>query len=228
VSADFSILKDPIAGDQPEPLGTLDEVRARVERAIGVALAEDGVIAGRAWELAYRAVIEDGVVTMLRCSLRSPCTPRRPQLVGDWADALRSIASALDATALDEQAGVPLGALDDDDDLPAPERTDDFVIALVPSAGPRGSIGDAAEIWRDLERRLGIGAGQPAITGDGWQLRVVGATAGPLRRLELHLGWANVRARTAVLERCATINDGDGWVALDVASGDVFPLDWFL
>lgn len=226
MSADFSIVKYPIVGDDLEPLGTLAEVRARVERALGIGIDETGSICGRNWELEYRAVMENGMVTMLSCSPRSPCKPRRPQILGDWADALRSLAAALDAAAIDEQNGVPLGA--DDEDVPAPEQTEDFVIALVPAAGPKGSIGDAAAIWRGMERRLGITVAQPAVSGAGWQLRVDGATTGPLRRLELHLGWANVSARTALLKLCATINDGDGWVALDEARDDVFPLDWFL
>jgi hypothetical protein len=117
---------------------------------------------------------------------------------------------------------------DDDEDVPAPAQADDFVIVLVPSAGPKGSIGDAAAIWRNMERRLGITAARPSVRGDGWQLRVVGATTGPLRRLELHLAWEGISARTALLKRCATINDGDNWVALDPARDDVFPLDWFL
>lgn len=226
MSVDFSILRYPHTGDDLEPLGTLDEVSASVERTLGVVIAEAGAIAGRDWELEYHAVLEDGAVMMLRCSPRSPCRPRRPQVLVRWVDALRLIASALGAAVLDEQTGVLLGA--DDEDVPAPEHADDFVIELVPRAGRQGSIGDAVTIWRDMERRLGITALQPAVTGDGWHLRVVGATEGPLRRLELHLGWAGVRARTEILKRCATINDGSGWVALDPVRDDVFPLDWFL
>lgn len=224
MSADFSIVKYPITGDDLVPLGTLAEVSARVERALGVAIAEEGTIAGRDWELEYHAVLEDGVVAMLRCSPRAPCNPRKPQVLCAWPDALRAIAAALDAAALDEQNGVPLGA--DDDDLPAPVRTDDFVIELMPAAGPKGWLGDAAEIWADLAR-LGITIAQPSASGEGWKLRVVGETTGKLRRLELHLAWRDVATRTALLTRCATINDGD-WVALDPAREDVFPLDWFL
>lgn len=224
MSVDFSILKYPVVGDL-QPLGTLAEVSARVENALGFGIAESGAIAGRDWQIDYSATVEDGVVPMVYCALRGRCARGTPQFLGDWPDALRAIASALDAAVLDLQAGVPLGP--DDEDVPAPEQTDDFMIELVPRSGREGSMGDAAEIWRDLNRRFGITPLQPTLIGDSWQLRVVGATTGPLRRLELHLGWTSVSARTAVLKRCATINNG-GWVALDPARGDCFPLDWFL
>lgn len=119
MSLDFSILKYPVVGDL-EPLGTLAEVSARVQNALGIAIAESGAIAGRGWQIDYTATVEDGVVPMLYCALRSSCRPRRPQLLGDWPDALRSIASALDAAVLDLQVGVPLGA--DAEDFAAPDK----------------------------------------------------------------------------------------------------------
>jgi hypothetical protein len=226
MSVDFAILKQPAVGADPEPLGTLAKVRAEVERAVAVTIAATGELTGRDWALAYHAILEDGAVAMLRLSPRSTRRTRTPQLEGSWVEALRRIATALGATVLDLQTGVPLG--DDDEDVPAPMRTDEFVIELLPASGRDGEIGDAAAIWRNMKVRLGITPRKPSVAGDGWQLRVVGATRGPLRRLELHLAWAGITARTALLKRCATINDGDCWVAYDPVREDVFPLDWFL
>jgi hypothetical protein len=228
VSVEFLILKYPIVEGEPESLGTVDEVSANLQRSMGIVVTKSGMIAGADWEIEYSMHVEDDLVTMLKCKPSSSCTRRKPQLLGDWMDALRSIASALDAVVLDAQLGVPIGP-NDDDDVPAPEQTEDFVIELMPTAGPNGSLGEAPEIWRDLERRFGMTQLKPTIASEseGWRLRVFGATEGPMRRLELHLAWTNIDARTALLKRCASINDGD-WLALDPARGDVFPLDWFL
>jgi hypothetical protein len=221
MSLDYLISKWP--GE--DALGTSAEVIARVKDAVGVVLADKGSIAVRDGALRCSFVEEDGVVAMIMAGPDGNCAPRKPQFLGDWMALLQQIALALDAKVIDAQNGVPTTG--DDDDVPAPERADDFVIVLMPIAGPDGKIGNAREIWASLAR-LGISHVTPEISGDGWRLRVGAPEVGPARRIELHLSWDDVARRTALLERCATINDGNGWVAIDPTRDDVFPLDWFL